>query len=71
MGVRARAIGEGAVEAGLAPDALILAADPEEAVVLLDPILEAGDAVLFKASRGIGLDRAVARLAAPSMRRPA
>ena len=71
VGARARAIGEGAVEAGLAPDALLLAADPEEAVALLDPILEAGDAVLFKASRGVGLDRAVAKLAAPSLRHPA
>jgi UDP-N-acetylmuramoyl-tripeptide--D-alanyl-D-alanine ligase len=71
VGARARAIGEGAVEAGLAPDALLLAADPEEAVALLDPILEAGDAVLFKASRGVGLDRAVAKLAASSMKHPA
>jgi UDP-N-acetylmuramoyl-tripeptide--D-alanyl-D-alanine ligase len=64
VGSRARAIGEGAIEAGLASESVAVADSPEEAAALLDPMLAAGDAVLFKASRGVGLDRAVARLAA-------
>ena len=63
VGSRARAIGEGAVETGLSAEAVSFVDSPEEAAVLLDPLLAPGDAVLFKASRGIGLDRAVAKLA--------
>jgi len=59
VGSRARAIGEGAAEAGLAPGSITTADSPEDAVALLDEMLRAGDAVLFKASRGVGLDRAV------------
>ena len=62
VGRRARAIGEGAVEGGMAATAILAAETPEEAAALLAPLLTAGDAVLFKASRGIGLDRAVSRL---------
>jgi UDP-N-acetylmuramyl pentapeptide synthase len=40
------------------------ASSAEEAAGLLAGELAAGDAVLFKASRGIGLDRAVAALMA-------
>jgi UDP-N-acetylmuramyl pentapeptide synthase len=64
VGSRARAIGEGAVEAGLERGSITTADSPEDAVAILEPMLAPGDAVLFKASRGIGLDRAVARLAA-------
>jgi UDP-N-acetylmuramoyl-tripeptide--D-alanyl-D-alanine ligase len=63
VGSRARAIGEGAVETGLSADFVSFVDSPEEAAILLDPLLAPGDAVLFKASRGIGLDRAVAKLA--------
>jgi len=63
VGSRARAIGEGAIETGLSADFVSFVDSPEEAAVLLDPLLGPGDAVLFKASRGIGLDRAVAKLA--------
>jgi UDP-N-acetylmuramoyl-tripeptide--D-alanyl-D-alanine ligase len=63
VGSRARAIGEGAVETGLSADSVSFVDSPEEAALLLDPLLASGDAVLFKASRGIGLDRAVAKLA--------
>jgi UDP-N-acetylmuramoyl-tripeptide--D-alanyl-D-alanine ligase len=66
VGVRARSIGEGAMEAGLAADAVQMVSTPDEAAILLDTMLAAGDAVLFKASRGIGLDRAVSRLARQS-----
>ncbi len=64
VGPRARAIGEGAVEAGLPAAAVRTAESPEEAAAILAPLLNAGDTVLFKASRGIGLDRAVSRLSA-------
>ncbi len=64
VGPRARWLGEGAREAGL-PHSAIHAADSAEAAAdLLAGLLAAGDVVLFKASRGIGLDRAVERLAA-------
>lgn len=68
VGSRARAIGEGAIEAGLASDSILCAENAEEAAALLEPMLDAGDAVLFKASRGVGLDRAVARLTGRGLR---
>jgi UDP-N-acetylmuramoyl-tripeptide--D-alanyl-D-alanine ligase len=63
VGTRAREIGTGAVEAGLARDAVATAESPEEAAALLEGMLCEGDTVLFKASHGVGLDRAVQRLA--------
>jgi UDP-N-acetylmuramoyl-tripeptide--D-alanyl-D-alanine ligase len=63
VGTRARWIGEAAVEAGLPAAALLHAASAEDAAALLSGLLDAGDVALFKASRGIGLERAVARLA--------
>jgi UDP-N-acetylmuramoyl-tripeptide--D-alanyl-D-alanine ligase len=63
VGERARAIGAGAVEAGLPPAAVLHAASADEAAALLSGILSEGDVALFKASRLIGLDRAVAVLA--------
>ena len=66
VGPRAESIGEGAIEAGLSAGA-----DPcrgglrrgggASSIRCSPP----GDAVLFKASRGIGLDRAVAKLSRP------
>jgi UDP-N-acetylmuramoyl-tripeptide--D-alanyl-D-alanine ligase len=62
VGPRGRFLGEGAVAAGLPPGAVRYAASAEEAAALLAPLLSANDAVLFKASRGVGLERAVAAL---------
>ncbi len=62
VGPRARILGEGAVAAGLSSSAVRHVSSAEEAVRLLAGELASGDAVLFKASRGIGLDRAVAAL---------
>ncbi len=62
VGERARWIAAGAVEAGLPQDAVIAAATAEEAAELLAGRLGAGDVVLLKASRGIGLDRTVEAL---------
>jgi UDP-N-acetylmuramoyl-tripeptide--D-alanyl-D-alanine ligase len=63
VGERARWIAEGAVAAGLPEAAVIRAGSAGEAAELLGGRLAAGDVVLFKASRGIGLDRAVEALA--------
>ena len=62
VGPRARILGEGAIAAGLPVEAVRHAASAEEAVELLGDSLRSGDAVLFKASRAIGLERAVATL---------
>lgn len=63
VGPRARALGEGAAQAGLARSAILYADSADEAARMLDGALAAGDVALFKASRGIGLDRAVDALA--------
>ena len=42
-----------------------VAADPDEAAALLEGALRPDDVVLFKASRAVGLDAALRRLAAP------
>ena len=63
VGPRARALGEGAAQAGLARSAILYADSADEAARMLDGVLAAGDVALFKASRGIGLDRAVDALA--------
>jgi len=65
VGERARWIADGAVEAGMAPAFVERAADAVQAAELLAGSLAAGDVVLFKASRGVGLERAVAALEEP------
>ena len=62
VGSRARLLGEGAVAAGLPESAVRRVASAEEAASLLAGLLAAGDAALFKASRAIGLERAVTLL---------
>ncbi len=62
VGPRARLLGEGAVAAGLPSSAVRHVASAEQAAQAIAGELGPGDAVLFKASRGIGLDRAVAAL---------
>ena len=52
VGPRARVLGEGAVAAGMSSSAVRDASSAEEAAGLLAGELAAGDAVLFKASRG-------------------
>jgi len=64
VGPLGRFLAEGAVEAGF-PRAEVRTLDtPEHAANLLDSMLDAGDTVLFKASRGVGLERAVEQLSA-------
>jgi UDP-N-acetylmuramoyl-tripeptide--D-alanyl-D-alanine ligase len=62
VGPRARAIAEGALEEGFAPESVRTAETPEQAAEILEGMLAEGDTVLFKASRGVGLERAVAAL---------
>jgi UDP-N-acetylmuramoyl-tripeptide--D-alanyl-D-alanine ligase len=64
VGPRARAIGEGAASAGFPPGEIRVLEDAEQAADLLDSTLTEGDTALFKASRGVGLDRAVVLLTA-------
>jgi UDP-N-acetylmuramoyl-tripeptide--D-alanyl-D-alanine ligase len=59
VGPRARGIGEGAEAAGFPKAAIECVDNADEAARLLEPVLSEGDTVLFKASRGVGLDRAV------------
>ncbi len=59
VGPEADGIVEGARTAGLDPARIHHVADVEDAVDVLRPRLRDGDAVLVKASRGIGLDRLV------------
>jgi UDP-N-acetylmuramoyl-tripeptide--D-alanyl-D-alanine ligase len=58
----AREIISGAVAAGLAASATHFFEDAAAAGDFLAGFLEAGDAVLFKASRGVGLERAVEKV---------
>jgi UDP-N-acetylmuramoyl-tripeptide--D-alanyl-D-alanine ligase len=64
VGEGARAIGDGAVAAGMAGNRVHRAADIGEAFELLKAHLRPGDRVLCKASRRVGLDRLVDRLQA-------
>jgi UDP-N-acetylmuramoyl-tripeptide--D-alanyl-D-alanine ligase len=59
VGPEAEGIVEGAQAAGLDPGRIHHVADVDTALDVLRPRLRDGDAVLVKASRGIGLDRLV------------
>jgi len=64
VGPLARAILEGALEAGLPAGSLHHFATAPEAALALPSLVEPGDAVLVKASRGVHLEAAVDALAA-------
>ncbi len=65
VGPRARRIADGALAAGMAADAVRPCATTEEASEVLDDLLAAGDAVLVKASRVMGLERIVDGITEP------
>jgi len=61
-GAPARALGLAAIAVGLAPEAVIHVADSSEAADVAAGLVQAGDLVLVKGSRGIRLERVVERL---------
>ncbi len=71
VGQAAAGIAEGALASGMEPGRVALVADLEAALAFLPPRLRDGDVVLFKASRGIGLERLVEGLSPTADRRPA
>jgi UDP-N-acetylmuramoyl-tripeptide--D-alanyl-D-alanine ligase len=58
----AAALAEAAVNEGLPRDAVMHVTDASTAADTLEPLLRPGDVVLIKGSRGVGLDRTVAKL---------
>ena len=64
VGERARRIAEGAVAEGMPADAVRPCSNVDEASEVLDDLLVAGDVVLVKASRSMGLERIVERILA-------
>jgi UDP-N-acetylmuramoyl-tripeptide--D-alanyl-D-alanine ligase len=62
MGEGGAAVGHGAIEAGMSPDRLKHAGSHEDAARLLGEILETGDTLLVKGSRGMQMERIVANL---------
>ena len=59
VGRDAAPIAEGALDAGMEPSRITTARDADAVLATLPQRLRSGDAVLIKASRGIGLDRLV------------
>ena len=57
FGQRARAIGEGAMEAGIAPDHVDFAEDPAQAVAIVRRHARPEDVILVKGSRGMKMER--------------
>jgi UDP-N-acetylmuramoyl-tripeptide--D-alanyl-D-alanine ligase len=65
VGERARRVADGARAAGMPADRVRPCATPDEAVEVLDDLLERGDVVLVKASRVMGLERVVEGMVSP------
>ena len=63
VGPRAHLIADAARSAGMPPDRIIEVEDRQEAIARLREVLQPGDMVLVKASRGIRLDEVVNALA--------
>jgi UDP-N-acetylmuramoyl-tripeptide--D-alanyl-D-alanine ligase len=63
VGIRgaARQMVDEAIRSGLRADAAFFCEDPDSAGALLRKLTEAGDAVLFKGSRGTQVERALNR----------
>jgi len=66
VGERATAVAEGARQAGLPAASVAVVSDGDEAVARVRDWLAAGDAVLVKASRSVGLERVAAALHTPA-----
>jgi UDP-N-acetylmuramyl pentapeptide synthase len=59
----AEVVKEAAVAAGMPPERVTVISDPSEIAPLLAGEAEAGDLILFKASRALQLEKAAAALA--------
>jgi len=70
-GGAAAGITDGALDAGLTPERILVASDVPDAVRLVRAATAAGDVILVKASRGVELERFVDGLAAPADGDPA
>jgi UDP-N-acetylmuramoyl-tripeptide--D-alanyl-D-alanine ligase len=62
LGDFAASVREAALAAGLPPERVAIVQSGSEAVAVLAPVLRPGDAVLLKASRALGLERAALEL---------
>jgi UDP-N-acetylmuramoyl-tripeptide--D-alanyl-D-alanine ligase len=65
VGERARIIAREAVAAGMSARQVISVGSAAEAITLLQDLIEAGDAILVKGSRGVALEEVVSALAQP------
>src|SRR5690606_35012074 len=63
VGPRGRLIAEEALDAGMSPRRVMSVDEANEAIPLLEEIIQAGDVVLVKGSRGVALDQVVSALA--------
>jgi UDP-N-acetylmuramoyl-tripeptide--D-alanyl-D-alanine ligase len=61
VGEFAPAVVEGAVKAGMKPSNLICTANADEAIEAARKVVKAGDTVLLKGSRAVGLERVFER----------
>jgi UDP-N-acetylmuramoyl-tripeptide--D-alanyl-D-alanine ligase len=66
VGERATAVAEGARQAGLPAASVAVVSNSDEAAARVRDWLAAGDAVLVKASRSVGLERVAAALHTPA-----
>lgn len=66
VGQRARWIGEEAIACGLPEDCVYMVEDNEAALACLQEVMQAGDRVLVKGSRGMAMEQIVAALTRPS-----
>ncbi len=62
MGKLGRLIGEEAKQVGMPPDSVYLLDTAEEAVNILNQVIQQGDVILVKGSHGAHLDTIVAEL---------
>lgn len=65
VGPRARIIGEEALACGMPPERVHIFDSKQEAIDLLREILEPGDVVLVKGSRGMRMEEIVSALSVP------
>ncbi len=65
VGQLGRLIGQEALRAGMAADAVHLAETNEQAIALLQTLIQDGDVVLIKGSRGMKMEQIVAALSRP------